>query len=106
MPQETTVRIGKGESVKKAMGKVSAGIREAQTKADHAKNVAASRDAADREVTYYGGGDMRGSAYTGQRLGGAADSYTKEAASLPTRDARDSARRTANSAVAASEKIN
>jgi hypothetical protein len=95
MPQDVTVRLGKKDSPDTAISKVRSGIRSAQTIADHVKNVAKSQDAADKEVTYYGLGDMSGD---GGYIGDAANAYTRDAARLPTRDAEDVARRNASAA--------
>ena len=89
MPQDVRVNIPHGESPQKTAGKVSQGIHEARLRASHAANVAASRAAAEKEVTYYGGGSMAGESGGGI---GPADVYTKEAAKLPVRDAEAMAR--------------
>jgi hypothetical protein len=67
---------------------------------DHAENVRKSRRAADKEKYYYGGGDMSGDdKWVGSNKGTSpADTYTKEAAKLPVKDAEDTARRKAREA--------
>jgi len=93
MPQDVTVSIPKNAPVDKTMSQVRQGIADAQTRADHAKNVALSRDAADREVTFFGGGDMSGK--PDSVAPDVANAYARDAARLPVRDAEDMARRTA-----------
>jgi hypothetical protein len=59
----------------------------------HSQNVAASQDAANREINYYGTSpDVGGSQVAGDRMGAAADAYTREAAQLPVHDAEAMAR--------------
>jgi len=70
------------------VSKVADAIRQGITLANHLRNVQLSRDAADRMVTYYGGGDMSGE---GDRFN-MAKTYTEDAARLPVRDAEDQAR--------------
>ena len=94
MAQEETVYIPKGASSKDIGRKLDEGISRAQAKADHARNVEKSRQAASREYDYAGGGAGMPENDREENVRG----YRAETFSLPTRDAEDAARRTASRA--------